>query len=129
MYLAYTRSRIGYVYSFSIFTTPVFRYCYPSTSLSCCTLSVSENSPAHNSTRSSDLFDVPVTLRTVLEGLLAEHPSPEVLARYMPTVRSTLFKLLRGLQAKQAPYWAAISRARDSGRYSIVPGAADLRDG
>ena len=106
-----------------------FRYCCPSTSLSCCTLSVSENSPAHNSTRSSDLFDVPVTLRTVLEGLLAEHPSPEVLARYMPTVRSTPFKLLRGLQAKHAPDWAAISRARDSGRYSIVPGAADLRDG
>ncbi|RPD64045.1 hypothetical protein L226DRAFT_521922 [Lentinus tigrinus ALCF2SS1-7] len=76
----------------------------------------------------SDLFDVPMTLRTVLEGLLAEDPSPEVLARYMPTVRATLFKLLRGLQTKQAPYWAAVSRARDSGRYSIVPGA-DLRDG
>ncbi|KAI0731083.1 hypothetical protein C8Q76DRAFT_793181 [Earliella scabrosa] len=76
----------------------------------------------------SDLFDVPATLRTVLEGLLAEKPSPEVLARYSPTVRATLFRLLRGLQAKQAPYWASVQRTRDSGRYSIVPGAS-LRDG
>ncbi|KAI0742031.1 hypothetical protein C8Q80DRAFT_1221825 [Daedaleopsis nitida] len=76
----------------------------------------------------SDLFDAPTTLRTVLEGLLAEDPSPDVLARYMPTIRSTLFGLLRGLQAKQAPYWAAVSRARDSGRYSFVPGLS-LRDG
>lgn len=92
--------------------------------LFCLLLVLSENIPAHTA-RSSDLFDVPVTLRTVLEGLLAEVPSPEVLARYMPTVRTTLFKLLRGLQAKQAPYWAAV---KDSGRYSIVPGS-ELRDG
>ncbi|KAI0793842.1 hypothetical protein C8Q74DRAFT_536964 [Fomes fomentarius] len=76
----------------------------------------------------SDLFDVPAKLRTVLEGLLAETPSPEVLARYNPMVRSTLFRLLRGLQEKQAPYWAAIQRTRDSGRHSVVPGV-NLRDG
>ncbi|EJF64318.1 hypothetical protein DICSQDRAFT_178784 [Dichomitus squalens LYAD-421 SS1] len=56
-----------------------------------------------------DLYDVPVTLRTVLEGLLAEYPSPETLERHMPEIRTALVKLLRGLQAKQAPYWASVS--------------------
>ncbi|KAM5532822.1 hypothetical protein V8D89_013541 [Ganoderma adspersum] len=70
----------------------------------------------------SDLYDVPVTLRTVLEGLLAEYPSPEVLERYMPRIRIALVKLLRGLQTKQAPYWASVSRSQDSPRYSTVPG-------
>ncbi|KAH9921736.1 uncharacterized protein BXZ73DRAFT_91752 [Epithele typhae] len=68
----------------------------------------------------SDLFDVPSTLRTLLEGLLAEEPSPTVLARYSPKIRSMLVGLLRGLQAKQAPYWAAVARAKESARYSMV---------
>ena len=69
---------------------------------------------------SSDLFDIPATLRTMLEGLLAEEPSPAVLARYNPRVRETLFRLLRGLQAKQAPYWAAVARARENRRLSGI---------
>ena len=82
----------------------------------------SEVHPTHNFLCFSDLNDVPVTLRTVLEGLLAEYPSPEVLERYMPRIRIALVKLLRGLQAKQAPYWASVSRSQDSPRYSTVPG-------
>lgn len=37
----------------------------------------------------------------MLEQCLAEDPSPRVLAMFMPEVRQVLFKLLRGLQAKQ----------------------------
>lgn len=44
---------------------------------------------------------MPTELRTVLEQCLAEDPSPRVLAMFMPEVRQVLFKLLRGLQAKQ----------------------------
>ncbi len=44
---------------------------------------------------------MPNELRTVLEQCLAEDPSPEVLAQFMPEVRQIIFKLLRGLQSKQ----------------------------
>ncbi|KAJ7153470.1 hypothetical protein C8R43DRAFT_1002115 [Mycena crocata] len=49
----------------------------------------------------SDIHSVPKELRTVLEQCLAEEPSPEVLAMFMPDVRQILFKLLRGLQSRQ----------------------------
>ncbi|OBZ66415.1 hypothetical protein A0H81_13571 [Grifola frondosa] len=58
----------------------------------------------------SDLYSVPVELRTLLESLLAEEPSPAVLDAYMPEVRRVLYRLLEGLRSKQAPYWAAVSR-------------------
>ncbi|KAJ7630118.1 hypothetical protein DFH06DRAFT_706994 [Mycena polygramma] len=49
----------------------------------------------------SDIHSVPQELRTVLEQCLAEDPSPQVLAMFMPEVRQVLFKLLKGLQSKQ----------------------------
>jgi len=49
----------------------------------------------------SEIHSVPQELRTVLEQCLAEDPSPQVLAMFMPEVKQTLFKLLRGLQSKQ----------------------------
>ncbi|KAI8985599.1 hypothetical protein BD414DRAFT_417259 [Trametes punicea] len=75
----------------------------------------------------SDLFHIPLSLRSVLEGMLAEDPSPEVLAQYSPRIRKILVDLLQGLQRKQSPYWAAIARAKDSNRPLVVPGLP-LRD-
>ncbi|KAJ7042988.1 hypothetical protein C8F04DRAFT_1075630 [Mycena alexandri] len=49
----------------------------------------------------SDIHSVPKDLRTVLEQCLAEDPSPEVLAMFMPEVRQIIVRLLRGLQSKQ----------------------------
>ncbi|EIW58304.1 uncharacterized protein TRAVEDRAFT_28969 [Trametes versicolor FP-101664 SS1] len=75
----------------------------------------------------SDLYDVPTSLRTVLEGLLAEDPSPAVLARYSPRIRKIIVELLQGLQRKQTPYWSAIGRNKDNGYLSPVP-ATSMRD-
>lgn len=77
--------------------------------------------------RCSDLYDVPTSLRTVLEGLLAEDPSPAVLARYSPRIRKIIVELLQGLQRKQTPYWSAIGRTKDNGYLSPVP-ATSMRD-
>lgn len=54
----------------------------------------------------SEIHSVPKDLRTVLEQCLAEDPSPEVLAMFMPEVRQVLFKLLKGLQSKQEAWRA-----------------------
>ncbi|KAI0642381.1 hypothetical protein C8Q79DRAFT_250278 [Trametes meyenii] len=75
----------------------------------------------------SDLFDVPRSLRAVLEGMLAEYPSPDVLARYTPRIRKIVVDLLRGLQSKQSSYWAAVGRSRDS-VYLSPMSAAGMRD-
>ncbi|KAI0675977.1 hypothetical protein C8Q78DRAFT_361251 [Trametes maxima] len=75
----------------------------------------------------SDLFDVPRSLRAVLEGMLAEYPSPDVLARYTPRIRKIVVDLLRGLQSKQSSYWAAVGRSRDS-LYLSPTSAAGMRD-
>ncbi|KAJ7457057.1 hypothetical protein FB451DRAFT_1047753 [Mycena latifolia] len=56
---------------------------------------------AHHRIDLSDIHSVPKELRTVLEQCLAEDPSPEVLALFMPGVKAVLVKLLRGLQARQ----------------------------
>ncbi|KAK0185051.1 hypothetical protein F5146DRAFT_938034 [Armillaria mellea] len=48
----------------------------------------------------SDIHSIPTDLRTVLEQCLAEDPSPQALAMYMPEVRRVLYKLLKGLQAR-----------------------------
>ena len=56
----------------------------------------------------SDLFHITEDLRAVLERCLGEDPSPRVLERYMPAVRTVLFRLLQGLQQKQGPYWRAV---------------------
>ncbi|KAJ7270617.1 hypothetical protein B0H12DRAFT_1093117 [Mycena haematopus] len=49
----------------------------------------------------NEIHSVPQELRTVLEQCLAEDPSPQVLAMFMPEVRQVLVKLLRGLQSRQ----------------------------
>lgn len=61
--------------------------------------------------RRSDIHAVPKDLRTVLEQCLAEDPSPEVLAMFMPDVKRVLVTLLRGLQSKQEAWRARSSSA------------------
>lgn len=63
----------------------------------------------------SDIHSIPTDLRTVLEQCLAEDPSPQALAMYMPEVRRVLYKLLKGLQAKQDA-WKAVG-----GRIPMMP--------
>ncbi|KAK0444698.1 hypothetical protein EV421DRAFT_1890436 [Armillaria borealis] len=63
----------------------------------------------------SDIHSIPTDLRTVLEQCLAEDPSPQALAMYMPEVRRVLYKLLKGLQAKQDA-WKAVG-----GRMPMMP--------
>ncbi|KAK0207702.1 hypothetical protein IW262DRAFT_1281868 [Armillaria fumosa] len=63
----------------------------------------------------SDIHSIPTDLRTVLEQCLAEDPSPQALAMYMPEVRRVLYKLLKGLQAKQDA-WKAVE-----GRIPMMP--------
>ncbi|KAK0488505.1 hypothetical protein IW261DRAFT_1326152 [Armillaria novae-zelandiae] len=63
----------------------------------------------------SDIHSIPTDLRTVLEQCLAEDPSPQALAMYMPEVRQVLYKLLKGLQAKQDA-WKAVG-----GRIPMTP--------
>lgn len=60
----------------------------------------------------SDLMSIPNELRVVLEKCLGEEPSPRTLERYMPRVRTVIFRLLQGLQRKQAPYWKAVEGSR-----------------
>jgi hypothetical protein len=66
-----------------------------------------------NDASHSDIHSVPQELRTVLEQCLAEDPSPQVLAMFMPEVRQVLFKLLRGLQSKQEAWRARGGTAYD----------------
>ncbi|KAG6902480.1 hypothetical protein C0995_016057 [Termitomyces sp. Mi166 len=55
----------------------------------------------------SDIHSIPGELRVPLEQCLGEDPSPEILESYMPEVRRVLYKLLRGLQARQ-DQWKAV---------------------
>ncbi len=57
---------------------------------------------------SSEIYQIPQDLRTVLEACLSEDPSPHVLNMYLPRVRQIIATLLRGLQSKQAAYWHAV---------------------
>ncbi|KAG7443356.1 uncharacterized protein BT62DRAFT_982073 [Guyanagaster necrorhizus] len=70
---------------------------------------------AHHKIDLSDIHSIPTDLRTVLEQCLAEDPSPQALAVYMPEVRRVLYKLLKGLQAKQDA-WKAVG-----GRIPMMP--------
>ncbi|KAK7015835.1 hypothetical protein VNI00_009167 [Paramarasmius palmivorus] len=65
---------------------------------------------AHHQIDLSDLHSIPTDLRTVLEQCLAEDPSPEVLSLYMPQVRQVLYRVLKGLQARQE-LWRTVSGA------------------
>ncbi|KAH9479843.1 Bud site selection protein 6 [Psilocybe cubensis] len=58
----------------------------------------------------SDLHNIPTELREVLERCLSEDPSPEVLDSYLPDLRKVLFKLLKGLQSRQAAWRASVER-------------------
>ncbi|GLB43312.1 putative cytoskeletal regulatory protein binding [Lyophyllum shimeji] len=58
----------------------------------------------------SDIHSIPGELRVPLEQCLGEDPSPEVLQNYMPQVKQVLYKLLRGLQARQDAWRAAGGR-------------------
>ncbi|KIY65946.1 hypothetical protein CYLTODRAFT_423885 [Cylindrobasidium torrendii FP15055 ss-10] len=58
----------------------------------------------------SDIHSVPNELRAVLEQCLAEDPSQAVIDVFMPALKKVLYKLLRGLQARQEA-WRAISSA------------------
>nr|GAT47986.1 bud site selection protein 6 [Mycena chlorophos] len=71
----------------------------------------------------SDLHSVPNDLRAVLEQCLAEDPTPQVLASFMPDLRAVLVRLLRGLQARQDA-WQRAKAAMGSGG---SPGGYDYR--
>lgn len=58
----------------------------------------------------SDIHSIPGELRVPLEQCLGEDPSPEALESYMPQVKQVLYKLLRGLQARQEAWRAAGGR-------------------
>ncbi|KIY63178.1 hypothetical protein CYLTODRAFT_426321 [Cylindrobasidium torrendii FP15055 ss-10] len=58
----------------------------------------------------SDILSVPNELRGVLEQCLAEDPSPAVIGVFMPALKRVLYKLLRGLRARQDA-WRTISGA------------------
>lgn len=60
--------------------------------------------------RSSEIHSIPQELRTVLEQCLGEDPSPAVLETYKPEVRKVIYKLLRGLQARQETWKASTRR-------------------
>ena len=71
----------------------------------------------------SDIHSIPQEMRSTLEQCLAEEPSPEVLQRFMPELRDTLVKLLKGLQTRQDA-WKARSHPRGSplgGSRSVSP--------
>ncbi|KIK55282.1 hypothetical protein GYMLUDRAFT_48006 [Collybiopsis luxurians FD-317 M1] len=63
----------------------------------------------------SDIHSIPKDLRNVLEQCLAEDPSPQILAVFMPQVRQVLYRLLRGLQARQDA-WRAVG-----GQMPMIP--------
>jgi len=73
---------------------------------------VTVNAFTRHSIDMRDLLSIPDELRAVLEACLGEDPSPRILERYMPKVRTVLYRLLQGLQRKQAPYWRAVEGAR-----------------
>jgi len=58
----------------------------------------------------SDIHSIPGELRVPLEQCLGEDPSPEILENYMPQVKQVLYKLLKGLQARQEAWRAAGGR-------------------
>jgi len=49
----------------------------------------------------SDIHSIPQELRTVLEQCLGEDPSPAALNSHLSQIRKVLYRLLKGLQAKQ----------------------------
>ncbi|KAJ3522501.1 hypothetical protein NMY22_g11863 [Coprinellus aureogranulatus] len=57
---------------------------------------------------------VPQEMRDVLERCLAEDPSPQTLARYMPELKTILIKLLRGLHNRQETWQARTSTSNHS---------------
>jgi hypothetical protein len=63
-------------------------------------------------TNHSDLHTIPTDLRVVLESCLSEDPSPQQVASCMPHLRKVLYKLLKGLQARQDPWRAALRQAQ-----------------
>ncbi|KAK7055435.1 Bud site selection protein 6 [Favolaschia claudopus] len=67
---------------------------------------------AYHRIEMSEIHSIPQDLRGVLEQCLAEDPSPEVLAIFMPEIREVIFKLLRGLQSKQHAWKSRASRGR-----------------
>ncbi|KAI0072637.1 hypothetical protein K474DRAFT_1667579 [Panus rudis PR-1116 ss-1] len=79
----------------------------------------------------SDLFSIPSELRSVLETCLGEEQSPRTLDRYMPQVRSVIYRLLQGLQSKQAPYRKSMETHQrgsgDSTRWTLSPVMEDFR--
>jgi len=66
----------------------------------------------------SDIHSIPAELRTVLEHCLAEDPSPDVLASFMPELRKVLYKLLKGLHSRQDK-WRVVSRTLGVSKSSL----------
>lgn len=64
----------------------------------------------------SDIHSIPQELRNVLENCLAQEPSSEVFQSFAPEVKKIFYKLLKGLQSRQAAWRAVVNREapRDS---------------
>ncbi|EDR05178.1 uncharacterized protein LACBIDRAFT_303602 [Laccaria bicolor S238N-H82] len=58
----------------------------------------------------SDIHSIPQELRTVLENCLAQEPSSEVFQSFAPEVKKIFYKLLKGLQSRQAAWRAVVNR-------------------
>ena len=68
----------------------------------------------------SDLHTVPAELRVVLERCLSEDPAPEVLENSLPDLRKTLYRLLKGLQARREPWRVAAIRLANRSSSSTI---------
>ncbi|KAF9525928.1 hypothetical protein CPB83DRAFT_885223 [Crepidotus variabilis] len=71
------------------------------------------NAFAHYGIELANIHSIPGELRAVLEGCLAEDPSPQVMETFQPELRKVLYKLLKGLQARQDSWRAATQRNAD----------------
>ncbi|KAK4135698.1 AIP3-domain-containing protein [Trichocladium antarcticum] len=62
----------------------------------------------------SDLGNVPESLRTILEATLSQEASAESLEKYLPKIRDIIINLLHGLKRKQTRLRQKQQRERDS---------------
>ena len=62
----------------------------------------------------SDLGNVPESLRTILEATLSQEASAESLEKYLPKIRDIIINLLHGLKRKQTRLRQRQQRERDS---------------
>lgn len=75
----------------------------------------------------SDLGNVPESLRHILEATLSQEASTESLEKYLPRIRDIIINLLHGLKRKQQKLRHKQSRDRESGSGSPEGGSIATR--